>query len=169
MTQSLCSWNGLCREYHQPEGVRPNIVRIRRWMVLEDGLSLLDQLGERLRNRIVIVYVNEAGAEEPGIGTTPLPSFILTVITYKISDSTMSYVLLYSPLLPDMGGVFKDFWCDLSALAFDLNFGLWKQTASGALYPNPSSFMIHANHLRLFEFVGRVLGKVRKVKCTCIV
>ena len=96
-------------------------------MILEDGLSLLDQLGSRLKSRVVIVYINSAGMEEPGI---------------------------------DMGGVFKDFWTDLSALAFDLNFGLWKQTASGLIYPNPSAYMIHADYIRLFEFVGRVLGKV---------
>lgn len=26
----------------------------------------------------------------------------------------------------DMGGLFKDFWTDLSALAFDINYGLFR-------------------------------------------
>lgn len=30
----------------------------------------------------------------------------------------------------DMGGLFKDFWTDLSALAFDVNYGLFRHVKS---------------------------------------
>jgi hypothetical protein len=62
----------------------------------------------------------------------------------------------------DMGGLFKDFWTDLSALAFDENFGLFRATGdSQLLYPSPAAALAHGEreHTRYFEFVGRVLGK----------
>jgi ubiquitin-protein ligase E3 C len=47
-------------------------------------------------------------------------------------------------------------------MVFDLEFGLFRRTPEGLLYPNPDSVIIHGvEHLRLFEFVGRILGKVR--------
>jgi hypothetical protein len=40
----------------------------------------------------------------------------------------------------DAGGLFKEFWTDLSALAFNMDFGLFRTTATdGTLYPNPSA------------------------------
>jgi hypothetical protein len=61
-----------------------------------------------------------------------------------------------------VAGLFKDFWTDLSGMVFDLEFGLFMRTPDGLLYPNPASVFIHGvEHLRLFEFVGRILGKVR--------
>ncbi|KAL7447786.1 hypothetical protein ACHAWC_000107, partial [Mediolabrus comicus] len=60
----------------------------------------------------------------------------------------------------DVGGLFKEFWTDLSALAFDLNFALFKVTEDGLMYPNPSSKMAHGDmSIKLFEFLGRILGK----------
>jgi len=60
----------------------------------------------------------------------------------------------------DVGGLFKEFWSDLSALAFDLNFALFKVTEDGLMYPNPSSKMAHGDmSIKLFEFLGRILGK----------
>ena len=97
--------------------------------MLEDGLSQLERLaGARMRERLVVLYVDEHGNEEAGI---------------------------------DMGGLFKDFWNDLAALAFDPNFALFRATPDELLYPSPASALAHgeAEHLRLFAFVGRVLGK----------
>ncbi len=57
-------------------------------------------------------------------------------------------------------GLFKDFWTDLSAIAFNPNYGLFSTTESGFLYPNPHSETLHGpEHLKLFVFVGRILGK----------
>ena len=105
----------------------PRSSRLR--YVLEDGLSQLERLaGARMRERLVVLYVDEHGNEEAGI---------------------------------DMGGLFKDFWNDLAALAFDPNFALFRATPDELLYPSPASALAHgeAEHLRLFAFVGRVLGK----------
>ena len=62
----------------------------------------------------------------------------------------------------DVGGLFKEFWTDLTALAFNQNYALFKATegADHCLYPNPSSEAAHgATHITLFEFLGRILGK----------
>ena len=60
----------------------------------------------------------------------------------------------------DIGGLFKEFWTDLSNLAFDLNYALFKNTEGSLMYPNPSSKAAHgADHVVLFEFLGRILGK----------
>ncbi|OQS06813.1 hypothetical protein THRCLA_01177 [Thraustotheca clavata] len=59
----------------------------------------------------------------------------------------------------DAGGLFKEFWTDLSQLAFDPNYGLFQCTKDQLLYPNPHSGMVHRAHLVLFEFLGRILGK----------
>ncbi len=60
----------------------------------------------------------------------------------------------------DGGGLFKDFWTDLSAVVFNPDYGLFSTTEAGFLYPNPHSQTLHGpEHLKLFVFVGRVLGK----------
>jgi len=86
-------------------------------------------LGKDLRRRISVQYINEAGAQESGV---------------------------------DVGGLFKEFWADLSAIAFDPNWALFKATegAGNCLYPNPASGAAHgSDHILLFEFLGRILGK----------
>mmetsp|Transcript_20160 Transcript_20160/g.43793 ORF Transcript_20160/g.43793 Transcript_20160/m.43793 type:complete len:1384 (-) Transcript_20160:144-4295(-) len=60
----------------------------------------------------------------------------------------------------DVGGLFKEFWSDLSSLAFDPNYVLFKNTEGSLMYPNPSSKLAHgSDHIVLFEFLGRILGK----------
>lgn len=110
--------------------LRPGIpVRITRGRLLEDGLATMNHLGPNMRQRIAVQYVNEAGARESGV---------------------------------DAGGLFKEFWTDLSAIAFDPNYALFRVTdgAGNCLYPNPSSGAAHgSDHVVLFEFLGRILGK----------
>jgi len=111
-------------------GLKPGIpVRIMRGRVLEDGLRTMNNLGKDMRQRIVVHYLNEAGAQEAGV---------------------------------DVGGLFKEFWTDLSAVAFDVNYALFRvaEGASNCMYPNPSSGAAHgSDHVTLFAFLGRILGK----------
>ena len=104
-------------------------VRITRGRILEDGLATMNNLGSNMRQRIAVQYYNEAGARETGI---------------------------------DVGGLFKEFWTDLCAIAFDPNYALFRVTegAENCMYPNPSSKAAHgSDHITLFEFLGRILGK----------
>lgn len=59
----------------------------------------------------------------------------------------------------DGGGIFKDFMETVSRAAFDVQYGLFKETADHLLYPNPGSGLVHDVHLQLFYFLGTVLAK----------
>ncbi|XP_057959070.1 E3 ubiquitin-protein ligase UPL6 isoform X2 [Malania oleifera] len=59
----------------------------------------------------------------------------------------------------DGGGIFKDFMENITRAAFNVQYGLFKETADHMLYPNPGSGMIHEQHLQFFHFLGTVLGK----------
>ncbi|GMF47497.1 unnamed protein product [Phytophthora fragariaefolia] len=118
------------KEIHQSESCSVYRIRIHRGAILEDGLRKLNSIRTNLKKRINVVFVNSAGREEVGI---------------------------------DAGGLFKEFWLDLSTLAFDLQYGLFLTTHDQLLYPNPNSASNHfsreSDHLTMFQFVGRILGK----------
>ncbi|CAF2078239.1 BnaC01g43970D [Brassica napus] len=59
----------------------------------------------------------------------------------------------------DGGGIFKDFMEKITLAAFDVQYGLFKETADHMLYPNPGSGMIHGQHLHFFHFLGSLLAK----------
>nr|XP_027118125.1 E3 ubiquitin-protein ligase UPL6-like [Coffea arabica] len=59
----------------------------------------------------------------------------------------------------DGGGIFKDFMENVTRAAFDVQYGLFKETADHLLFPNPGSGLVHEQHLQLFHFLGTVLAK----------
>ncbi|CAH9080391.1 unnamed protein product [Cuscuta europaea] len=59
----------------------------------------------------------------------------------------------------DGGGIFKDFMENITRAAFDVQYGLFKETADHLLYPNPGSGLIHEQHLQYFNFLGTILAK----------
>jgi ubiquitin-protein ligase E3 C len=61
----------------------------------------------------------------------------------------------------DAGGLFKDFWNDLSRFVFDPSFGLFAITSDNLLYPNPNSVALYSKEEleKMYFFVGRILGK----------
>ncbi|CAI8590282.1 unnamed protein product [Vicia faba] len=59
----------------------------------------------------------------------------------------------------DGGGIFKDFMENITRASFDVQYGLFKETADHLLYPNPGSGMIHEQHLQFFHFLGTLLAK----------
>ncbi|XP_073118616.1 E3 ubiquitin-protein ligase UPL6 [Henckelia pumila] len=59
----------------------------------------------------------------------------------------------------DGGGIFKDFMENITQAAFDIQYGLFKETVDHLLYPNPGSGMVHEQHLLYFHFLGTVLAK----------
>lgn len=60
----------------------------------------------------------------------------------------------------DQDGVFKEFLEEVVKKGFDPSLGLFKMTSGEEerLFPSTSS-CIHNNHLKLFEFLGKMLGK----------
>ena len=113
-----------------PNPLKPaRVVIINRGRILEDGLNTMNQLGSKMRERLSVHYINEAGVKETGV---------------------------------DAGGLFKEFWTDLCAIAFDPNYALFQVTedSSGCMFPSPMSGSAHgSSHTVLFEFLGRILGK----------
>ena len=113
-----------------PRPTDKTVVRVRRSHVLADGLDRIAGLSPAaLKGRLSVAFVDDWGRAEAGI---------------------------------DAGGLFKEFWTELSGAAFSMDFGLFKTTAhDGLLFPNPDSAFVHGerDHLRLFHFLGRVLGK----------
>ncbi|KAI4964438.1 hypothetical protein ZWY2020_005801 [Hordeum vulgare] len=59
----------------------------------------------------------------------------------------------------DGGGIFKDFMENITRAAFDVQYGLFKETVDHVLYPNPGSGLVHEQHLQYFHFLGSLLGK----------
>ncbi|KAI9023366.1 hypothetical protein DFJ74DRAFT_668881 [Hyaloraphidium curvatum] len=60
----------------------------------------------------------------------------------------------------DQSGVFKEFLEQLCKRAFSPDAGLFRSIpGTETIVPNPLSGMVHENHLQLFEFLGRILGK----------
>ncbi|XP_020590733.1 E3 ubiquitin-protein ligase UPL6 [Phalaenopsis equestris] len=59
----------------------------------------------------------------------------------------------------DGGGIFKDFMENITQAAFNVQYGLFKETTDHLLYPNPGSGVIHEQHLQFFDFLGSLLGK----------
>ncbi|GJQ75479.1 hypothetical protein Trydic_g17567 [Trypoxylus dichotomus] len=58
----------------------------------------------------------------------------------------------------DQDGVFKEFLEESIKRIFDPALNFFKVTSEERLYPSPTSYL-QDNHLQLFEFVGRMLGK----------
>lgn len=58
----------------------------------------------------------------------------------------------------DQDGVFKEFLEDSIKKVFDPALNLFCSTSEQRLYPSPTS-RLHEDHLALFNFVGRLLGK----------
>ncbi|ORX44590.1 HECT-domain-containing protein [Hesseltinella vesiculosa] len=60
----------------------------------------------------------------------------------------------------DQGGPFKDFVTLLVNDVFHPETGLFSDTKdTHLLYPSNTSSLVHTNHLELFEFIGKVIGK----------
>jgi ubiquitin-protein ligase E3 C len=59
----------------------------------------------------------------------------------------------------DGGGLFKEFIDSFAKEAFSPTYGLFIPTSHQLLTPNPASAMLGSNHLRYFNFVGKILGK----------
>ena len=80
------------------------IVRVRRKMILEDGMAAFDKVGASIKDRIVVRYVNEFGEEEAGIDIGGLFKDFLTDLTsrvfnpgYGLFSLTSNHVLFPNP------------------------------------------------------------------------
>jgi hypothetical protein len=127
---------------------RPHPVHIRRALLLEDGIRAFDDAAERLRGPIkvcLLFFVSYFSCD--------LSSHLCTRQVMFVNDSGLPEAGI------DAGGVFKEFLSSLVERAFDANLGLFLRNPAAQLYPNPDSSAVVPNDMKLFEFVGSVLGK----------
>ncbi|XP_050531707.1 ubiquitin-protein ligase E3B isoform X2 [Daktulosphaira vitifoliae] len=128
-------------------------VRLFRKYVANDksalGVSQYDALHPTIitirRNRIIedgYVYVSEMSPK----------SFKGTIRVKFINEQGLDEAGI------DQDGVFKEFLEETIKKVFDPSLNLFRTTEEQRLYPSPSS-NVQENHLNLFEFVGRILGK----------
>lgn len=60
----------------------------------------------------------------------------------------------------DGGGLFKEFLISLCSIIFDPAYGIFEESPYDRSFsPSPNSSLIHEEHLTLFNFVGKVIGK----------
>ena len=62
------------------------IVRVRRSMIVEDGILAIDRVGSALKDRIVVRYVNNFGEEEAGIDIGGLFKDFVSDLSIRIFD-----------------------------------------------------------------------------------
>lgn len=63
----------------------------------------------------------------------------------------------------DGGGIFREFLSELLKTAFDPTRGFFLLTLDNTLYPNPGAHLIAENYQTHYYFIGRMLGKVKKL------
>ena len=59
----------------------------------------------------------------------------------------------------DQDGVFKEFLEETIKKVFHPDLNLFRMTSESRLYPSPDSGLTNDDHLHLFEFVGKMIGK----------
>ncbi len=71
---------------HGPNLSKGTVVQIRRNYLLHDGLQAFEKVGSKIKDRIVIRYINDNNEEEKGIDIGGLFKDFLTDITRQIYD-----------------------------------------------------------------------------------
>lgn len=114
--------------------LKPGImVKVMRGRVLEDGLLHLNNLGRNMRQRIVVGYLSEAGTKESGVDVgglfkefwtgTLLNTFDLHFLLNTINVHQINVISIRHWLT-----LFRPFILDLSNMAFNPNYALFKVT-----------------------------------------
>lgn len=57
-------------------------------------------------------------------------------------------------------GLTKEFLHLVAKIGFNPDLGLFIPNWQHQLYPNPGSALVSENHLQMYEFLGRMLGKI---------
>ncbi|PPR86762.1 hypothetical protein GOBAR_AA33932 [Gossypium barbadense] len=130
------------RQRQEAHGVfTRNRFRIRRDHILEDAYNQMSAL-----------------SEEDLRGLCPT---MIQAVSFAALQIRVTFVNEFGVEEPgiDGGGIFKDFMENITRAAFDVQYGLFKETADHLLYPNPGSGMIHEQHLQFFHFLGSLLAK----------
>ncbi len=128
-----------------------------RMRLFEEWICKDRELNQNRGQPIVTLMIRRGHIVEDGLKHLDRLSGCQMKLHFKVSYISE---LGHTEVGVDGGGLFKDYWTDLSAVVFNPDYGLFCTTTSGFLYPNPHSQTLHgADHLKLFVFLGRILGK----------
>lgn len=171
----------------QASHMGPNtFVLIRRDQIVIDGFRALNGLGEGLKERIRVQFVNRFGEEEAGVdGGGLFKDFIGEMVKeafnpnygfFKVSCLSLSFSLSISVppspshswlsalagcrtagKAPRTGHVFPAASPEVPPPFLAAPFA--QATADHHLYPNPAAGLVHQHPAAMFEFLGRILGK----------
>lgn len=119
----------------------------------KDGYDQLRRLpANSIKGVIRVKFVNDLGVDEAGIDQDGVFKEFLEEIIKKVFNPALNLFKV-----SEAGGwtAFEQPHC-----VANIDWFSYMQTTSGneRLYPSPTSY-IHENHLQLFEFVGKMLGK----------
>ncbi|KAJ3020074.1 hypothetical protein HKX48_001380 [Thoreauomyces humboldtii] len=125
-------------------------VTVRRQSVFEDGFTHLNALGAELKDRIAIEFVSEQGLVEAGIdGGGVFKEFLTAYVVSTVMPCLLCDLAKSSSIYPP----------SLSKQAFDMNYGLFRETGDHLLFPSPHSYATQDMQLHHLEFLGRIVGK----------
>ncbi|XP_039256080.2 ubiquitin-protein ligase E3B-like [Styela clava] len=142
------------------------------------GLTVIDKIPFVIPHKDRVVLFRSFVATEKNAYYDEIPSHITVHRSRLLEDgfeqlSAMQNIMLKGTIrvkfINDLGldeagidqdGVFKEFLEEIIKKVFNPDMNLFRITTEedGKLYPSPSSYL-QDDHLRLFNFVGRMLGK----------
>ncbi|XP_022242610.1 ubiquitin-protein ligase E3B-like isoform X2 [Limulus polyphemus] len=176
------------RPYTSPDHWLIKDIRVSNFMSdLEKGKKAAQVLMQRVPHIIphkerVVLFRKNVAAEKNVLGLTESAcaspqSTLITVHRSRIVEDGYQQLAILPPAALkgvirvkfineqgldeagiDQDGVFKEFLEETIKRVFNPSLNLFKVTSEQRLYPSPTS-CIQENHLSLFEFVGKMLGK----------
>ncbi len=129
----------------------PHIIPLNQRIEILQTEILQDK--ERLEFANVRIKVRRSRLIEDGIDQiNSLPSLKSTIRVKMVNEFGLSEAGI------DQDGVFKEFLLDVIKMLLKPEMNLFKATSEQQLYPSSSSYFIE-DHLKMFEFIGKLIGK----------
>ncbi len=129
----------------------PHIIPLSQRIEILQAEILQDK--ERLELANVRIKVRRSRMIEDGMEQiNSLPSLKTTIRVKMVNEFGLGEAGI------DQDGVFKEFLLDVIKLLLKPELNLFRATSEQQLYPSSSSYFVD-EHLRMFEFVGKLIGK----------
>lgn len=122
----------------------------------KDGYDQLRRLpANSIKGVIRVKFVNDLGVDEAGIDQDGVFKEFLEEIIKKVFNPALNLFKASQANFLSSDTYAADIYF---TVFFYMIYFLQTTSGNERLYPSPTSY-IHENHLQLFEFVGKMLGK----------
>ncbi|KAI8359953.1 hypothetical protein BD560DRAFT_184548 [Blakeslea trispora] len=125
-----------------------------RLKIFRDWVALDRTLTSKTVSRYIAIrrdHVLEDGFQ--ALSALPVSAWKNTIRVTFVNELGMEEIGI------DQGGPFKDFLTLMISEAFEPDVGLFSATKQNTFYPSAASSVHGKNHIQLFEFIGKVIGK----------